>query len=44
MQMADLVAWSANVHLDRVDGNQFAWTWYETYLSERDRARLPQEI
>lgn len=44
MQMADLVAWSANAHLDRVDGNRFAWTWYETYLSERDWARIPQEI
>lgn len=44
MQMADLVAWSANAYLDRVDGNQFAWSWYETYLSERDRARVPQEI
>lgn len=43
-QMADLVAWSANAHLDRAEGNQFAWLWYETYLAERDLRRQPQEI
>lgn len=43
-QMADLVAWSANAHVDRVNGNEFAWSWYERFLSERDPARAPQEI
>lgn len=43
-QMADLVAWSANAHVDRVSGNEFAWGWYENYLSERDPARRPQQI
>lgn len=43
-QMADLVAWSANAHVDRHNGNEFAWGWYERYLSERDVAREPQEI
>jgi hypothetical protein len=43
-QMADLVAWSASAHVDRVRGNAFAWSWYEDYLSVRDRARTPQCI
>lgn len=44
VQMADLVAWSANVHVDAHHGNEFAWEWYSTYLAERDRARAPQQI
>lgn len=44
MQMADLVAWCANAHIERVRGNQFAWRWYEEYLSERDRWRSPRPI
>lgn len=44
VQMADLVAWSANAHVDRHPGNQFAWGWYDTYLAERDPLRFPQEI
>lgn len=44
VQMADLVAWSANAHIDRYEGNRFAWEWYATYLSERDHVRGPQEI
>lgn len=43
-QMADLVAWSANAHVDPVSGNEFAWRWYSDYLSERDRARAPEQI
>lgn len=43
-QMADLVAWCANAHLERVEGNRFAWLWYQTYLAERDRNRRPQQI
>jgi hypothetical protein len=42
--MADLVAWSANAHVDPASGNEFAWRWYADYLSERDPARSPREI
>ncbi len=44
VQMADLVAWSANAHVDKHSRNEFAWDWYEKYLSSRDPARLPREI
>lgn len=44
VQMADLVAWSANVHIDRHPGNEFAWEWYSTHLAERDPRREPQQI
>jgi len=44
VQMADLVAWSASAHVERVSGNEFAWGWYENFLSERDPARVPQQI
>ncbi|WP_281166925.1 DUF3800 domain-containing protein [Aestuariimicrobium sp. T2.26MG-19.2B] len=44
VQMADLVAWTANVHIDRYEGNQFAWEWYSTHLGERDPHRGPREI
>jgi len=43
-QMADLVAWSASAHVDRVSGNEFAWNWYERFLSERDPMREPQPV
>ncbi|KNY04783.1 DUF3800 domain-containing protein [Microbacterium sp. GCS4] len=43
-QMADLVAWSAYASIERHPGNEFAWRWYESVLSERDPDRLPQEI
>ncbi|SRR5690625_1168430 len=44
VQMADLVAWTANAHIDRHPHNKFAWEWYSTYLSERDPRRAPQAI
>jgi len=44
VQMADLVAWSANVHVDRHAGNEFAWEWYSHHLAERDPRRMPEEI
>lgn len=44
VQMADLVAWCANVTVDRHENNQFAWDWYATYLSERDPLREPQRL
>lgn len=44
VQMADLVAWSANAHIDRRPGNEFAWEWYSSYLAERDPLRGPQEV
>lgn len=44
MQMADLVAWSAYVSVDRHESSVFAHEWYERYLSERDVRRTPSEI
>ena len=44
VQMADLVAWSANAHIDRHAGNEFAWDWYSHHLAERDPLRGPQEV
>lgn len=44
VQMADLEAWSANAHVDRHQGNEFAWGWYATHLAERDPRREPEEI
>lgn len=44
VQMADLVAWSANVHLNRHPKNAFAHNWYSDYLAPRDLHREPQSI
>ena len=44
IQMADLVAWSANAHIDRHPNNEFAWNWYTDYLAERDPHREPQQL
>lgn len=44
MQMADLVAYTAFCHLNRHEGNEFAWDWYENYLVFRDCQRGPQQI
>lgn len=44
VQMADLVAWSANVHLNRHPKNAFAYNWYVDYLSQRDLAREPDRL
>ena len=44
VQMADLVAWSANAHIEPHRGNQYAWDWYTQYLSERDPKRAPTPI
>lgn len=44
VQMADLVAWSANVAVDHHPKNEFAAQWYSDYLSERDPKRRPQEM
>lgn len=44
VQMADLVAWSANACIDQHRNNEFAWDWYTDYLTQRDPQRIPQEI
>ena len=44
MQMADLVAYVAFCHLNRHQGNQFAWNWYQHYLGPRDCQQGPQQI
>ncbi|MDQ2958590.1 MAG: DUF3800 domain-containing protein [Actinomycetota bacterium] len=31
-QMADLVAYTVNLHLNRHEGNKFGWSWYQDYL------------
>lgn len=41
-QMADLVAYSANVALNRYPGNQFGWNWYADHLAARDLDGGPQ--
>jgi hypothetical protein len=41
-QMADLVAYTTNLHLDRYTGNEFGWEWYRTYLSPLDPNELPR--
>lgn len=44
VQMADLVAYVAFCHLNRHEGNKFAWDWYEDYLAPRNSQQGPQEI
>lgn len=44
IQMADLVAWSANATIDRHAKNDYAVEWYRDYLSERDPRREPREL
>ncbi len=41
-QMADLVAYTANLHLNRHAGNAFGWAWYDTYLASSDVAGGPR--
>lgn len=41
MQMADHVAWCANVALAQIPKQAFAHNWYEDYLSPRDVNRKP---
>jgi len=44
IQMADLIAWCANASVDKNSNNEFAWDWYERFLSVRDPNREPQPI
>lgn len=44
VQMADLVAWTANVTVDAHPKNAFAREWYANYLAVCDRHRYPQEL
>ncbi|WP_067647236.1 DUF3800 domain-containing protein [Nocardia harenae] len=44
IQMADLVAWTANATIGRHPKNEFAGQWYRDYLSERDPRREPREL
>lgn len=44
VQMADLVAWSAYVSVERHPPAEFAWDWYTDHLAERDPQRKPIEI
>ncbi|MDO9399034.1 MAG: DUF3800 domain-containing protein [Herbiconiux sp.] len=44
VQMADLVAWSANAAIGAAAKNRFAWDWYRRFLSERDPRRSPEEV
>jgi hypothetical protein len=43
-QMADLVAYAANIHLNRYEGNRFGWDWYQDLLGPRDPHGLPQPL
>lgn len=44
VQIADLVAWCAFVTVERHPSQEFAWGWYDRYLSVRDPHRSPQEV
>ncbi|NMO04697.1 DUF3800 domain-containing protein [Gordonia sp. TBRC 11910] len=44
VQMADLVAWTANAHIDKHPHNEYAWNWYAKYLAERDNRREPRPM
>lgn len=44
VQMADLVAYTAYTHLNRHQGNQFGWTWYEDYLRPKDVNGGPKRL
>jgi uncharacterized protein DUF3800 len=44
VQMADLVAWTAYAAVDQHQRNEFAWSRYKDYLSERDPGRQPNEL
>lgn len=44
IQLADLVAWSANACADRHARNAFAHDWYSTYLAPRDIRRVPLPV
>ncbi|WP_307387460.1 DUF3800 domain-containing protein [Microbacterium testaceum] len=44
VQMADLVAYTVYTHLNRHQGNQFGWEWYEDYLRAKDVNGAPEEI
>lgn len=43
-QMADLVAWTAQAHVNPHGGNEFAWRWYEDFLIEKDPMHGPWEL
>ncbi len=43
-QIADIVAYAANIHLNRHDGNKFGWNWYEDYLRPRDPMGGPRHL
>ncbi|TSD62582.1 DUF3800 domain-containing protein [Aeromicrobium piscarium] len=44
VQLADLVAWCAYVSVERHPSHEYAWEWYERYLSARDPHRGPREV
>lgn len=44
VQMADLVAWCAYVAVERPRRHEFAWSWYDDHLAQRDHRRQPIEL
>jgi len=44
VQMADLVAYTASMHLNRHHGNRFGWTWYEDCLAAKDVNGDPKKL
>ena len=44
VQMADLVAWTTYQHLLRREGKEFAWPWYQKYLSDSDVLGAPRQV
>jgi hypothetical protein len=43
-QMADLVAYTANITLNRHHGTAFGWDWYADFLAPRDPFGAPREL
>lgn len=44
IQMADLVAWTANAYIDQHAKNKFVRVWYLRFLTERDPRREPKPV
>lgn len=44
IQMADLVAYTALMHVNQHSGNEFGWSWYRDFLATSDPSGAPRQI
>lgn len=44
VQMADLIAYTAFLHLNKHSGNEYGWEWFNTYLAPKCIGGAPQPI